>query len=81
MVLYIWISLDHISKMYIGSNMMNSPFVRNMADAVGSQMAEEQLEIEQIIQQLYQRVLIREADTKTYTQAGSHYQHPLFGYL
>lgn len=42
--------------------MMNSPFVRDMAQAVGSQFADGDLTNKEIIQQLYQRILIRDAD-------------------
>jgi len=42
--------------------MMNSPFVREMAETIGAQFNKTELSVEDIIQQLYQRVLIREAD-------------------
>jgi len=42
--------------------MMNSPFVREMAETIGSQFNKSELSVEDIIQQLYQRILIREAD-------------------
>jgi len=43
--------------------MMNSPFVRDMARAVSVQVTEEGISTEDIIEQLYQRILVREADT------------------
>jgi hypothetical protein len=42
--------------------MMNSPFVREMANAVGLQFTKSELSLEEIIQELYQRILIRDAD-------------------
>ena len=42
--------------------MMNSPFVGDMAEAVSLRIAEHDLSINEIIRQLYQRILIREAD-------------------
>ena len=43
--------------------MMNSPFVHEMAKTIGEQFPQSELAVEDIIQQLYQRILIREADT------------------
>lgn len=43
--------------------MMNSPFVRDMAQAVSLQVVKMEVPDEQILQKLYQRVLIREADS------------------
>ena len=43
--------------------MMNSPFVRDMAQALSSQVVKMEVSDEQILQELYQRVLIREADS------------------
>ena len=43
--------------------MMNSPFVREMAQAVSWQVTQTDLSAEEITQQLYQRVLIRDADS------------------
>ena len=42
--------------------MMNSPFVQDMALAVSSQVVKTELPDEKIVQQLYQRILIRDAD-------------------
>lgn len=43
--------------------MMNSPFVRKMAESVSAQVTQEAQPIEDVVQSLYQRILIREADT------------------
>ncbi len=42
--------------------MMNSPFVRTMAESVSAQVAKEEQPIEDVVQTLYRRILIREAD-------------------
>ena len=42
--------------------MMNSPFVRDMARAASTRVADEGLPLEEIIQELYLRILIRDAD-------------------
>jgi hypothetical protein len=42
--------------------MMNSPFVRSMAKSVSLQVTEGDQSNEEIIQQLYRRILIRDAD-------------------
>ena len=42
--------------------MMNSPFVREMAQAVSTRMAAENISTEEQIQQLYRQILIRDAD-------------------
>ena len=52
--------------------MMNSPFIHDMAEAVGSSVYGEGLPTEDIIQDLYQRILIRDADTND-VEIGSDY--------
>ena len=42
--------------------MMNSPFVREMAESVSVQLIAEDLSLEFSVQQLYERILIRDAD-------------------
>ena len=43
--------------------MMNSPFARDMAQALSTRFSADDLSISDIVRQLYQRILIRDADT------------------
>jgi hypothetical protein len=54
--------------------MMNSPFVRDMAQAVSTSLAKEDLTIGETIQQLYRRILIRDADSSDMAMAQDYIQ-------
>ena len=56
--------------------MMNSPFVRDMAEAVSRDFSDEGQKLENILDQLYQRILIRNADTED-IRMGKDYIHNL----
>lgn len=42
--------------------MMNSPFVKDMAQAVGEQLSAEKVATSRVVQNLHQRILVRDAD-------------------
>ncbi|MEM7479191.1 MAG: DUF1553 domain-containing protein [Planctomycetota bacterium] len=56
--------------------MMNSPFVREMAEALSAKFRDE-LSLEQIVQQLYQRILIRNAASDDLAMATRYIQEAL----
>jgi len=56
--------------------MMNSPFVREMAEAVSQNFSDEGQQLDNILDQLYQRILIRKADTQD-IEMGKSYIHQL----
>ena len=56
--------------------MMNSPFVRDMAAAVSKSYSDEGQTVDEILHQLYQRILIRKADTDD-IQMGKSYIYNL----
>ena len=55
--------------------MMNSPFVRDMAQSVSARYADEDLALEDLIQRLYQRILIRDADAEDVSAAKAYIEH------
>jgi hypothetical protein len=55
--------------------MMNSPFVRDMAVAVSKSYSDEGQTIEEILHQLYQKILIRKADSEDIKMGKSYIQN------
>ena len=56
--------------------MMNSPFVQEMAEAVSQNFSDEGQQLDNILDQLYQRILIRKADAQD-IEMGKSYIHQL----